>query len=478
MTSKTKAALGEAHGVDKAKSKSNKHWLFLLAAIILLGVLIGSAAWFYSGRALPNVSVGNMAVGNADAAAITRVVQQQANMRITLTDANQKQTVASIKDLGVSIDVNATVKQALQARRQTNVAADLQLWQTQHVPLVFRTDPGIAKAYIQQHFPSLFIDAKDAQVAYNTTTKHFDIVPGTDGRGFDTKSFEAALPDIAANPRNVTWALTTAPVKPILQPSGLEAAQKDANQRLALAYTFTLNGQTIYQASPDDIASWISFMPDAVKGTAHVQVDSSKIQQLITDKISPSVASAPIDRKVVVDQQSGSQSVISPGKTGSQIQDADVLAGKIVDAVAAGKPLDQTVTVATAPFKTITMAGYGKWIEVDITKETATMYVGNTPVQSFLISSGKSHTPTEIGEFHIYAKVTSQTMTGTIAGDYFYLPNVKWVSYFDGDEAFHGTYWHHNFGHPMSHGCINMTEADAKILYDFAPIGTKVIVHA
>ena len=138
----------------------------------------------------------------------------------------------------------------------------------------------------------------------------------------------------------------------------------------------------------------------------------------------------------------------------------------------------ESVTIASAPFKTVTMTGTDKWIEVDLSTQTLTMWLGSQVVKSFLISSGKAATPTQIGEGMIYSKTPSMTMTGTIAGDYFYVPNVKWVSFFNGGEAIHGTYWHSNFGYPMSHGCINMTEVDAKTLYDFAPIGTKVIVHA
>jgi lipoprotein-anchoring transpeptidase ErfK/SrfK len=41
----------------------------------------------------------------------------------------------------------------------------------------------------------------------------------------------------------------------------------------------------------------------------------------------------------------------------------------------------------------------------------------------------------------------------------------------------HGTYWHTNFGQPMSHGCVNMTIGDAQWLYNWAPVGTLVVVH-
>ena len=43
--------------------------------------------------------------------------------------------------------------------------------------------------------------------------------------------------------------------------------------------------------------------------------------------------------------------------------------------------------------------------------------------------------------------------------------------------AIHGTYWHDSFGHPMSHGCVNLTEADAAWLYHWAPLGTPVVVR-
>jgi lipoprotein-anchoring transpeptidase ErfK/SrfK len=57
------------------------------------------------------------------------------------------------------------------------------------------------------------------------------------------------------------------------------------------------------------------------------------------------------------------------------------------------------------------------------------------------------------------------------------LPNVPWVASFKGPYTIHGAYWHHNFGHPMSHGCVNMKVSEAKIIYDWAEIGTPVIIY-
>lgn len=112
----------------------------------------------------------------------------------------------------------------------------------------------------------------------------------------------------------------------------------------------------------------------------------------------------------------------------------------------------------------------GKWISVDLDHQRTFAWEGNKLIKSFLISSGKARTPTVTGVFRIWGKIAAQRMEGgsRAAGDYYNLPNVQWVQYFYQDYSFHGTYWHHNFGTPMSHGCVNMTNADAKWLYDWA----------
>jgi LysM repeat protein len=115
----------------------------------------------------------------------------------------------------------------------------------------------------------------------------------------------------------------------------------------------------------------------------------------------------------------------------------------------------------------------GKWIDVNLTEQRLTAYEGQTAVLSVLISSGTAAYPTVVGKFKVNTKVRSQTMSGPG----YHLPNVPWVMYFYEAYAIHGAYWHHNFGHPMSHGCLNVTIADAAWLYTWASIGTPVVTH-
>lgn len=126
----------------------------------------------------------------------------------------------------------------------------------------------------------------------------------------------------------------------------------------------------------------------------------------------------------------------------------------------------------------------GKWIDVDLSNQTIVAYQGAAPVNMFIMSSGLPNTPTVTGEFRIWAKTPIQDMYGgnRAAGDYYYLEDVQWVQYFHEDYAFHGTYWHNNFGQPMSRSCVNMGNEDAKWLFEwpvhkmFSQVGSLVML--
>jgi lipoprotein-anchoring transpeptidase ErfK/SrfK len=114
-----------------------------------------------------------------------------------------------------------------------------------------------------------------------------------------------------------------------------------------------------------------------------------------------------------------------------------------------------------------------RWIDVDLSDQTLTAYVGHTAVRSTLVSTGLPDTPTPVGKYYIYVKLLRDDMTGP---DY-YLPDVPYTMYFYRGYGIHGTYWHSNFGRPMSHGCINLPTTEAEWLFEWASVGTLVNVH-
>ena len=98
---------------------------------------------------------------------------------------------------------------------------------------------------------------------------------------------------------------------------------------------------------------------------------------------------------------------------------------------------------------------------------------GDQVVNKFRVSTGRWPTVTVTGVYRVYVKYRYASMSGA---DY-YLPNVPYVMYFYKGYGLHGTYWHNNFGTPMSHGCVNLKTVDAGWLYNWSRVGTIVKVH-
>jgi lipoprotein-anchoring transpeptidase ErfK/SrfK len=114
-----------------------------------------------------------------------------------------------------------------------------------------------------------------------------------------------------------------------------------------------------------------------------------------------------------------------------------------------------------------------RWIDVDLTNQRVYAYEGDVVVNSFIVSTGTWLTPTVTGKYKIYVKVRVQDMSGPG----YHLRDVPYVMFFHGDYGLHGTYWHNNFGTPMSRGCVNLTIDDAAWLFNWASVGTVVNVH-
>lgn len=142
-----------------------------------------------------------------------------------------------------------------------------------------------------------------------------------------------------------------------------------------------------------------------------------------------------------------------------------------------------------------------KRIEVSIARQTLTAYEGDRVVLKTKVSTGLFDrspetkpipTDTPLGTFRVQSKVPSKHMgDGNLTDDItaYELPGVPWVSFFEPKTgvAFHGTYWHDNFGLPMSHGCVNMRTEEALWIYrwttptatidDWAQVGYGTVVE-
>lgn len=108
-----------------------------------------------------------------------------------------------------------------------------------------------------------------------------------------------------------------------------------------------------------------------------------------------------------------------------------------------------------------------RWVSIDLYEQVLTAYEGDAPVFTTLVSTGLPWWGTREGSFNVTWMHQRDDMTQDLPGDFYYLQEVPWTSFFDGGIALHGTFWHDGFGYPQSHGCVNMSITDAHWLFKF-----------
>jgi len=118
-----------------------------------------------------------------------------------------------------------------------------------------------------------------------------------------------------------------------------------------------------------------------------------------------------------------------------------------------------------------------KLIEVSTANLNLVYSMGGKVMGELPVSTGKSWTPTPLGEFEVQSKIPVKYYGGP-TWDY---PDTKWNLKFTQQNGWgyyiHGAYWHDNFGvAPVSGGCVNVRYEDMEPLYWWAQHGTKIII--
>ncbi len=109
-----------------------------------------------------------------------------------------------------------------------------------------------------------------------------------------------------------------------------------------------------------------------------------------------------------------------------------------------------------------------RWVHVSLAEQVLVAYEGDVPVFATLVATGRADHPTKQGLFRVWDKEIHAPMHGDPPEPY-YVDEVPFVQYFDKGMALHGTFWHDRFGRRTSHGCINLSMADSRWLFDWAP---------
>jgi lipoprotein-anchoring transpeptidase ErfK/SrfK len=126
-----------------------------------------------------------------------------------------------------------------------------------------------------------------------------------------------------------------------------------------------------------------------------------------------------------------------------------------------------------------------KTVVVDVTHQTLSCFEGKDEIYFTRVSTGAKFDAqgnpvdkwsTPVGPHHIWRKMVSVHMSGGTTGGGYDLPGIGWTSLFSGNGvAIHSTFWHNNFGVPMSHGCVNARPQDAAFVFRWtAPTAPEI----
>ncbi len=411
------------------------------------------------------------AYGGKTESAYQEIIRQQIQgykLRVQYSSGNIK--AYSLSSIGIYPNYNETINNIKSSYKSTQ--SRLRLWNTNQINISLIVNRNKLEAFSKSNLNEIIVPPKNANIALSngqiiltddSVGKEYGFSGGSDAPVRQAQTLNDSiikLKVISVNPPITTDQLANQ--EPELK--------KIINQRVVLGVA---GNESV--VSPATLSTWIN-LSVTPEGKINTSVNSSSVETYLN-----SLAyyyTRPVKDQVVLTGSDGSSNIVVPGQDGISITDEKTAAQSIISSILTGNGVTASVGVSTVPFQTITSSTYPKWIEVDVSTKRMYVYEYANLVNTFLVSAGKPSTPTPLGEFHILSKIPLQTMVGA---DYVQ-PDVPWINYFkSGGYAIHGNYWRpaSYFGNiNSSHGCVGLQVSDALWVYNWAPLGTPIIIHS
>lgn len=517
MTNATQAAALGGPSRPTRRGGRRRVALVLLAIIAVIALILagGAFAWAkqYENRALPGTTVLGQDVSGMTSEEVAALVQERGDSVTVTVTAGDEVREATLAELGVTVDADATGAAAVD-RDDSLPSVIVSTWSGEHqVEPVVEVDEAAVSAFANALVPEDRTEPINAEVTFDEETASWTAVPGQNGQGVDpTELVEVIsaqapkLSDFAVEQpvEEIAPAITTEEAEGVV---GTIASLLEQPMSIAGA-----DGET-HEVSAERRSGWLSVAPDESGTALELTVDEESVREWVSERASRDSVEAK-DGIEQVDSEGEVVKVVAEKKDGLEITNADAVADELIAALKGTTPLEaafetrtieSTVEQVKAPEEEelveeeeepaeeteepaeeteepATPTGE-KWIDVDLSAKTVTAYVGDTPVWGpRAMVDGKEGNETVTGSFEIYLRYDRQDMTNAAYypeghPKYYYTPDVPWVQYFHRGYGFHGAPWRSSFGYSGSHGCINMPVHEAKWLYDWASLGTRVEVH-
>lgn len=451
---------------ESADKKRKRRWPWVVVPIV---GLIAGAAIVSMNLIAPGVSAAGVPIGGlTPSAAQETITERLAGASVTLNTEAGPVTVSGA-DLGASIDAKAVADEAFANAPAWNFGE----WGSKSTTGSITIDEAKASEVLREAMPDSYVEPVNASIAQDPATGLYAVTPSTDGQGVPLDQVRTALEKaMAAEDDKVTVDVQTDIIPAVITTAELQAGADKINA-LTADVGFYVGEENTVPVDQVTAASWVSPAVDD-EGNVTIKADEAKIAEFTTS-LKEKVDRPAEDGVWLVDRE-GNQledtNYTKEGVQGRTIGEVDNIASSFAAQLAEGNG-HYALNVSVVEPK---LTKYERWIEVNLSEQTVYVWENGQVIRSMLASSGLSPNDSDTGTFRINSHVVEQNM-GCVPGYDYCTENVKWVMYYNGDEALHGTWWHAEFGTPMSHGCINLSEDNAKWLWDWTPLGTEVWVH-
>lgn len=446
-----------------------------LAGLIGLTSLIGIVVlWALCSALFSKYKIGSASVSRfAGEKRLAQVINSQTQTyKLTINYPDKTKKSFGLQDVGLQVDTKAMVASLHHYR----LADFLAWWHPKPARILFTTDIKTFNAFVAKSLTITIQPAEDAHLAI--TDGNIVLSNSSAGKRYGLPNPKANIEAAASGLQNAPISLELLALHPSITTEQLANSKAKLEKVLSQQIEFTIAGKII-SPSATDIGNWLELTPNDKSRSVDITVNSGKVLDYI-NKMATRYIHPPRDEVVVV-HNDGTTVTLVRGLGGVDIVTKPAIAANIADNLLAAKGMQVDLPIKNAPYKTITAGEYDKWIEVDLTNKRMYAYEQSNLVGTFLVSAGAPATPTVTGQFNIYSKIAQQDMRGrNVDGSGYFQPNVPWINYFYKDYAIHGNYWRpfSYFGNiNSSHGCVGMIVDDAQWLYEWAPLGTTVIVH-
>ncbi|MCL2466184.1 MAG: L,D-transpeptidase/peptidoglycan binding protein [Micrococcales bacterium] len=464
------------------------------AGLVLAMVLVAVSAAYgahYRDRGLPGITVaGEPITGKTRAEVAESLRARAAATSVTWsTGPGSPSASATLADLGVSVDVDATVREAFS--RNSSLGGQLSaLFVPDRIDAVVTSDGKTLEATARQIAVDSGVAGSDAVVVLSDDGTTFEVTPAVVGKAVNPATFQQEVKAAAAGLKKRSITVEFVDAAPMVSDEDAAKAAQAANALVTLPVVVS-DGNKDHTAEPTVQAAWIG-VPVTKAGLGTPTLDVDQVTAWVQD-LADGARRDPVNGKRYVDPKGEVLSVTQQPRDGQEVTNVETVTEAIIAQVGAGKSytgaFEYTKVPAAWESKEVSSAaevlvyfptGKEKWIDVNLANHTVTLYEGTTVVKGPIsMVDGAAVTPTVTGTYKIYAKYETKTMRGFEADGVtpYVTENVPWSMFFHGGYALHGAYWRSTFGYSASHGCVNLPVSTAKEIYQWAPIGTVVVVH-